>query len=136
MPMKVQQKAGNVGKFKDGKAWQEADTSVGKVVRFSLGTTLSYPDMGQDNGETRWLSVAVFKPSIQQQVKDKITVGARVVVEGVITQSEYQGVAQYGMKASRVGLIDWFMPSAEDKAAGAARAAAAAPATESDEGDW
>jgi single stranded DNA-binding protein len=110
MPKSVQQIIGNVGGDPE-----DGETKVGDVTRFSVAVTKAYPDAGEDNGVTRWVQVAVFKESIREQVHAKISKGTRVAVEGTITESSYQGKKQYGMKASRVGLVDWFLPSAEDK---------------------
>jgi hypothetical protein len=125
MPKQVQQIIGNAG----GKA-EMGDTSVGPVCRVSVAVTKAYPDMGQENGETRWVQVAMFKPSVQKQMIDKIDKGTVVIAEGVITKGQYNGQDQYSMKASRVGLGEYFLPSAEDKAAAASRAK---PKAESEE---
>lgn len=122
----IQQIIGNVGKDP-----VDADTSVGPVTRVNVAVTRSYPSSpGVEDGTTRWVSVAVFKPSIREQIKAQVAKGTSVIAEGVITQSEYEGKPQYGMKASRFGLATWFVPSAEDKAAATARAAKTAPVEE------
>ncbi len=128
--MKVQQLIGNAGdKPKDG------DTKVGTVTRVSVAVTRAYPSTpGADDGETRWVQVANFKPSIQKQMHDKIDKGTVVIAEGVITEGSYDGKPQYSMKASRVGIGEFFLPSAEDKAKGAARAKAAKLETDDEEG--
>ena len=133
MPKSVQQIIGNVGGDPE-----DGDTVKGPVTRFSVAVTKAYPTApGDDDGETRWVQVAVFKESIREQVNDQISKGTRVAVEGTITESTYQGKKQYGMIASRVGLVDWFLPSAADKKKAEAATKSKAKATASDEGeDW
>ncbi len=138
MPTLIQHAIGNVGG--DPK---EGDTRVGPVVRLSLAVTKSYPDMGKENGETRWLSVSVFKDSVREQVMEKISKGMVICVEGVIEKGEpYKGVPQFNMKASRIGLVEWFIPSKAARDAQAKRFADARssnddePEDDSNDGDW
>jgi len=128
---KISQIIGNLGSDPE-----DGDTSVGPVTRISVAVTKAYPSSpGADDGETRWVSVAIFKPSIREQVKELLSKGSTVCAEGTITESSYQGRPQFGMKASRVGRVEWFLPSAEDKAAAAARFAETKP-VESTEDEW
>jgi single-stranded DNA-binding protein len=123
---------GNAG----GKA-EMGDTKIGPVCRVSVAVTKSYPSTpGADDGEMRWVKVANFKPSVQAQMMAQIDKGTVVIAEGVIEKSEYQGKAQFSMKASRVGLGEYFLPSAEDKAAAAKRFGDTKAKVETEEESW
>jgi single-stranded DNA-binding protein len=126
MAGKISQIIGNAG----GPA-EEGDTKVGPVYRVSVAVTKSYPSSpGANDGETRWVKVAMFKESVGEQMLKQIDKGTVVIAEGVITEDEYQGKPQWAMKASRVGIGGFFLPSAEDKAKTAARFGDAKPKAE------
>jgi single-stranded DNA-binding protein len=68
------------------------------VVELSVAVTMSYGD----DGETRWVQVAVWNEGLQEAVLG-LAKGAKVAVEGVMKIDSYEGKPQYKMSASRIG---------------------------------
>jgi single-stranded DNA-binding protein len=107
------------------------------VTRVSVAVTKSYPSSpGADDGVTRWVKVATFKESVGEQMVKLIDKGTVVIAEGVIVEESYQGKPTFSMKASRVGIGQYFLPSAEDKARTAAKFGDAKPKAVESGDEW
>jgi single stranded DNA-binding protein len=110
---------GNLGKDPEKKYVDSLEKSV---VEASVAVTMSYGD----DGETRWVKVAVWNEGLQDQVMEKLKKGSKVAVEGTMKIDSYEGKAQYQMSASRIG---FFLPFERLKSEDAR------PATKKSEGE-
>lgn len=104
--------AGNVGRDPEEFTAGERD-----LVGFSVAVTRTYPDRenDQDDGETRWYSVSVSKPALQDWVLDNIHKGTIVIVEGFPWERESDGRTYHNINAARIGLIEWGGSSARQE---------------------
>lgn len=87
---------------------QVKETRIGDLVEFRLGVTAAYPRDGEKYGDTRWYSVMVKNPGLQQAVLNEIYKGAKVTVQGseqVKADPNYG--EQYSIWADRIGLVEY-----------------------------
>ena len=97
---------GNLGKDPVKKY---VDSLEKNVVELSVAVTMSYGD----EGETRWVKVAVWNEGLIDQVM-ALKKGSKVAAEGVIKVEAYEGKPQYSMNASRIGTWKPFEKSKSD----------------------
>lgn len=93
------QVAGTVGRTPEVKSGPK-----GEFVTFSVAANIAYGDNG-----SRWYSVAVNDPLVQEFVKKNFHKGTAVVVEGYVNPKEYNGSTYYNMSGFRVGFVEWFV---------------------------
>lgn len=87
---------GNLGKDPVRKYVESLEKDV---VELSVAVTMSYGD----DGETRWVKVAIWNKGLQDAVLENLKKGAKVGVEGTMKIDSYEGKPQYQMAASRIG---------------------------------
>lgn len=75
---------GNVGKDPESRF----TSSNIEILKFSLATTHSYKKDEQWENKTTWHNITLFKPS--DWLKEQITTGAKLYVEGRINVNEYE----------------------------------------------
>lgn len=73
-------------------------------LSFSIGVNTGYGD----DAETKWLSVAVNRPDLQDFVMGNVRKGTPVVVEGFERTVERNGNTYHNFQAFRVGVVDWY----------------------------
>lgn len=98
------------------------------VTRFSVTVAQGF---GDDAPEPRFVRCTVFNEDIQKQVKEQLGPGSVVTVVGEITVGTYNDKTQYNMKASRVGVTEFYTRSGSQQRADAPPAKPAA-----EELDW
>jgi single-strand DNA-binding protein len=80
---------GNLGKDPDVRT-----TQVGKeVVTFSVATTESWKDKttGERQNKTEWHNIVSFNENLNKVIKDYVTKGSKVYLEGALRTRKYTG---------------------------------------------
>jgi len=107
-PKPLLQIAGYVGGKPEIRSGRDGD----EFTSFRVGINRFYDDELEE--ATRWYSVGVNKPALQDWVQANIRKGTAVVVEGTPSKKDWQGTTQHNMSGYRVGLVDWFVAGSSD----------------------
>lgn len=86
-------------------------TDYGDVLNFRLAVTNSY----DDDAEATWFDVSVWNEGLIDACEKDLEKGSAVAVEGVYTTRESGGKEYKKLSASRVGLVDYFQRSKDDR---------------------
>jgi single-stranded DNA-binding protein len=105
----LSQIAGYVGSAPEVRDGSDGD----EFTSFSVGTNRFYDDDHEES--TRWYSVAINKPALQDYVLEALKKGTAVVVEGTIRKVEKDGNTYFNMTGYRVGLVDWHVTGGSQK---------------------
>lgn len=95
----------------------------GSVIKFPVAVQTGF----NDEAETRWYDVTVWKDTLQDVVKAQVYKGAKVAVTGYAKTRQYEGKTFYQISGSRIGLIEYLVPGV---------AVVAAPQVKTEEVDW
>ena len=124
-PKRLSHIIGNLGKDPVKKYVESLEKNV---VELSVAVTMSYGD----DGETRWVRVAVWNEGLQDAVMENLKKGSKVAVEGTMKIEKYEDKPQYQMTASRIG---FFKPFERQKAEDETEKPAKKKAAASDDGE-
>lgn len=105
-PLVIEQIAGYVGSNPEVKEGKRGD-----FIIFRIGVNESYGDDG-----TKWYGCTVFDELVQAFVKSNVRKGTPVVLEGTVSQNEYDGKSFNNFNVFRVGLVEWFVKGRANQA--------------------